>query len=180
MTELDYRALWNAAYTWPDYLGKEVVKHRDLWLAVDARAAVPPWALEEAAGAGGGWKLLVITEDWCGDASNTLPVIARLAALAPEIEMRIVKRDENGELMDAYLTRGARSIPLVIILDRDFRPAGRWGPRPSELQAMVLREKKAALRPLDDIYRDVRRWYARDRGESTLREILGAIKEAQR
>ena len=179
MTELDYPALWNAAFTWADYLGNEVVKHRDLWVSVDARAVVPGWALEEAARAGDGWKLLVISEDWCGDASNTVPVIAKLAELAPDIEMRVVKRDENVELMDAYLTNGSRSIPLAVVLDRGFRPVGRWGPRPSELQEMVLREKKAGIRPLPEIYRDVRRWYARDRGESTLREILGVIKEAQ-
>jgi hypothetical protein len=175
MTELDYPALWNEAFTWADYLGTEIVKHRDLWLAVDSRATVPPWALEEAARLGDGWKLLVISEDWCGDASNTVPIIAKLAEAAPGIEMRVVKRDENDELMDAYLTSGSRSIPLAVVLDRDFRPAGRWGPRPSELQEMVLREKKAGERPLDDIYREVRRWYARDRGESTLREVLAVM-----
>ena len=36
----------------------------------------------------------------------------------------------------------------------------------------MLTEKKAAQRPVGDIYRDVRTWYARDRGESTLREVL--------
>ncbi len=175
MTELDYAAIWNGAYSWADYLWNEVVQHRDLWLAVDSRAAVPPGALEEAARAGDGWKLLVISEDWCGDASNTVPVMAKLAEAAPGMELRVVKRDENDELMDAYLTNGSRSIPLAVVLDRDFRPVGRWGPRPAELQEMVLREKKAALRPMDDIYRDVRRWYARDRGESTVREILNIM-----
>ena len=178
MTDLDYQAFWNNAYSWADYLGNEVREHRDLWHAVDARAGLPAWAVEEAAGLGDGWKLLVISEDWCGDASNTVPVIAKLAAAG--IEVRVVKRDENTDLMDAYLTNGSRSIPLAIALDRDFRPVGRWGPRPSELQDLVLREKKAGLRPMDDIYREVRRWYARDRGESTLREVLAVMKEEKK
>jgi hypothetical protein len=178
MTDLDYRAFWNGAFTWSDYLGNEVREHRDLWLAVDSRAVVPAWAADEAAAPGDGWKLLVISEDWCGDASNTVPVIAKFAASVPGVELRVVKRDENPQLMDRHLTGGARSIPLVVVLDRDFRPVGQWGPRPSELQEMVLREKKAALRPLAEIYRDVRRWYARDRGESTLREILAVMKQA--
>ena len=177
MTDLDYRAFWNDGFTWSDYLGSEVLEHRDLWLAVDSRAVVPAWAAEEAAALGGGWKLLIISEDWCGDASNTVPVIARLAETAPGVEVRIVKRDENPELMDRHLTNGARSIPLAVVLDRDFRLVGQWGPRPAELQEMVLREKKAGLRPLAEIYRDVRRWYARDRGESTLREILAVMKQ---
>lgn len=178
MTDLDYRAFWNDAFTWADYLGSEVREHRDLWLGVDSRAVVPAWVANEAAGLGDGWKLLIISEDWCGDASNTVPVIAKLAGAAPGVEVRVVKRDENPELMDRHLTNGARSIPLVVVLDRDFHPVGQWGPRPSELQEMVLREKKAGLRPLAEIYRDVRRWYARDRGESTLREILAVMKSA--
>ena len=178
MTELDYRAFWNEGFIWRDYLGNEVREHRDLWLAVDSRAVVPAWAAEEAAGLGAGCRLLIISEDWCGDASNTVPVIAKLAASAPGLELRVVKRDENPELMDRHLTSGARSIPLAVVLDRDFRPVGQWGPRPSELQEMVLREKNAGLRPLAGIYRDVRRWYARDRGESTLREILAVMKRA--
>jgi hypothetical protein len=176
MSELDYAALWSAGYTWEEYRDHEIHEHRDLWRAVDARAAVPAWALDEAAALDGGRRLLVISEDWCGDAVNTVPVLAKLAERAPGIEMRVVKRDENLPLMDAYLTRGSRSIPLAVVLDHDFRPVGRWGPRPAELQEFVLREKKAGERPVEDIYRDVRRWYARDHGESTLREVLAAMR----
>ena len=178
MAELDYRAYWERAFSWDDYLHREVKEHVALWQGVWARSTVSPAALEEARGLGGGWKLLVISEDWCGDASNTVPVMARLAEAAPGMEMRVVKRDENPELMDAYLTGTSRSIPLAIVLDADFRPVGRWGPRPSELQAFVLREKAAGTRPTGEIYRDVRQWYARDRGETTVREILDIIREA--
>jgi Thioredoxin len=172
MSDLDFRAYWEKAYGWTDYLNHEVHKLEDLWRGVYARAVVPEWATERAAQIGGAWRLLVISEDWCGDASNTVPVMARLAEVVPNLEIRLVKRDENEALMDAFLTNGSRSIPLAIVLRPDWTVAGRWGPRPGELQDFVLTEKKAALRPTDDIYRDVRRWYARDRGETTLREIL--------
>jgi len=95
-----------------------------------------------------------------------------MAEVLPNVQIRVLKRDENPELMDAFLTNGSRSIPLALVLRPDFSVAGRWGPRPAELQAFVVAEKKAALRPVDDIYRDVRRWYARDRGESTIRALL--------
>lgn len=180
MAGLDYRGYWEAAFSWEDYLGKEIETNGALWDGVWKKSAVPAWAREEAAGLGEGWKLLVISEDWCGDASNTVPVMARLAEAAPGIEMRVVKRDENEALMDEYLTNGSRSIPLVVVLDAEFRPVGRWGPRPSELQAFVLREKAAGGKPLDDLYREVRTWYARDKGESTIREILGVIASARR
>jgi hypothetical protein len=179
MAGLDFRRYWENAYSWSDYLGKEVQTHKALWDGVYARATVPAWATEEAERLGGGWKLLVISEDWCGDASNTVPVLARLAEAAPGIEMRVAKRDENPELMDEYLTNGSRSIPLAVVLDAEFNPVGRWGPRPDELQAFVLREKGAGTRPVEEIYRDVRQWYARDRGASTLREVLGVIEKAR-
>lgn len=171
-TELDLQAYWESAFSWDDYVNREVVKHAEMWKGVYQRARVPEWALERGAEISGRWRVLVISEDWCGDAFNTIPVVARLAELLPGMELRVVKRDENPELMDAFLTNGARSIPIAIVLREDGTVAGHWGPRPAELQEFVLREKCAGLRPMDDIYRDVRTWYARDRGETTIRQIL--------
>ena len=175
MSDLDFRRYWESAFSWDDYLDREVRKHQEMWRGVYAKSVVPEWALERGREIGGEWKLLVISEDWCGDAFNTVPAMARLAEALPGVEIRVVKRDENLELMDAFLTGGSRSIPLVIVLRPDFSVAGRWGPRPPELQAFVLSEKKAGLRPTGEIYRDVRRWYARDRGESTLRQLLDVM-----
>jgi hypothetical protein len=180
MAEFSYRTYWDAAFTWADYLANEIREHRGLWEAVWERSKLPEWAADVAARHGGAWKVLVLSEDWCGDASNTVPVIARLAQDLPGWEMRVVKRDENPELMDRHLTNGSRSIPLAIVLRPDFTVAGTWGPRPGELQSWVLAEKKAAKRPVGDIYRDVRTWYARDRGESTVREVLAVVERATR
>jgi Thioredoxin len=177
MGTLDYRKYWEDAFTWADYLGREVQQHRGLWEQVWARAQMPAWAEEEARKIGGEWKLLVISEDWCGDASNTVPVMAKLAEALPSFELRVVKRDENPELMDEYLTDGSRSIPLAIVLAPDWTPVGRWGPRPAELQEFVLTQKRAGTRPVEEIYRDVRAWYARDRGQTTIREILRVVEQ---
>ena len=74
--------------------------------------------------------------------------------------------------MDRYLTNGARAIPIVIALDAEFRELGHWGPRPTELQAWVMANKGSI--PKSELYPQIRRWYARDRGQSTLREVLAA------
>ena len=176
MGDFDYRKYWDQGFTWGDYLANEVKEHRGLWEGVWQRSLVPEWAAGAAARMGGEWRLLVISEDWCGDASNTVPVIARLAEGLPNVEMRVIKRDQHPELMDRHLTNGSRSIPLVVVLRPDFTVAGQWGPRPAELQQFVLREKRAATRPTGDIYRDARQWYARDRGQSTMREILSVFE----
>jgi len=177
---VDYRKYWNAAFSWAEYLEGEVKEHPALWNGVWERSRIPAWASEQGARLGGAWKLLVISEDWCGDASNTVPVLARLAETLPGWELRVVKRDGHPELMDAHLTGGSRSIPLAVLLRPDFSFAGQWGPRPAELQRFVLTEKRAGLRPVGDIYRDVRTWYARDRGETTIREVLTLVEAASR
>jgi hypothetical protein len=177
-TELDYRSYWEQAFPWLEYLSAEVQMHRELWEGVYRKTRMPDWVVERMREIGGEWKLLVISEDWCGDAVNLVPVLARFAEGVPEVEIRIVKRDENPELMDLYLTNGSRSIPLAIILSESFEPAGRWGPRPAELQERIVQEKQAGPRPAREIYRDARAWYARDRGERALRELLGIFAAA--
>jgi hypothetical protein len=170
-----YGDYWDRGYDFPTYLGREVQEHSALWNEMYWKATPPEWAVRKARELGGHWKLLVLSEDWCGDASNTLPALARFAEAIPGIELRVLKRDENPELMDRYLTNGSRSIPLAIVLDEAYEPVGRWGPRPAELQEFVVGEKRAGLRDKADIYRDARRWYARDRGETTLRELLEVL-----
>jgi hypothetical protein len=166
---------WAEGFTWRRYLDGEIRKHRDLWTGVYRKSKIPEWATERLAAMGRDWRFLVLAEDWCGDASNLVPIFARLAEASPHVDLRIVKRDEVPELMDQYVTDGSRSIPVVIVLDHDFVPVARWGPRPAELQELVIGEKRAGLRPSSEIYKDARRRYARDMGETTLRELLEAI-----
>ena len=174
----DYGDYWERGFTWSQFLDDEVEKNVELWKGVYDKHRTPAWAVERVEALGGDWKLLTIAEDWCGDASNTVPVVVRFVETASNLDLRIVKRDENPELMDEYLTDGSRSIPVVIVLDADNRPVGHWAPRPAELQEWVVREKRAGLRPSKEIYRDARRWYARDKGESTLRELIEVIERA--
>ncbi len=167
---VDFATLWDKGQTFDDFvLASE--KQRGLWEGLHRIAVVPDWA-PAAVPPGTKRKLLVIAEDWCGDASSSIPVVARLAESVPGIELRIVRRDEHPEVMDLYLTNGSRSIPIVIALDDHHREIGHWGPRPTELQAWVVANRPTI--PKAELYPKVRTWYARDRGESTLREVLGA------
>ncbi len=163
---------WRAAESYEDYLGR-VDKNRDLWHDVHQRVRLPddlPAASEVIPCA----YFLALSEDWCGDAVNTLPVAAHLARHYG-IEMRVLERDANLELMDRYLTDGrSRSIPIVIALDCDFRELGRWGPRPAELQRWVLGEGMALQSR--ERYREARRWYARDKGSTTATELLAFLR----
>lgn len=169
---LDFRAIWEGALTYDAFVASSE-KHKGLWLGVYNIARIPEWALAAVPPAAG-LRLLGIVEDWCGDASNSVPVIAKLADQAPGLELRVILRDQNPEVMNHYLTGTSRSIPIVIVLDDAFREIGHWGPRPAELQAWVLAHR--ATIPKSELYPQVRRWYARDRGETTLREVLEAAQ----
>jgi hypothetical protein len=168
---LDFRALWEKARSFDAFVASCKTEHCGLWRGLYNLARVPDWAVA-AVPAGSSRKLLVIAEDWCGDASNTVPVIAKLADAVPSLELRVIARDQNLDLMDQYLTNGARSIPIVIALNDEFEEVGHWGPRPSQLQAWVMANRGTT--PKAELYPEVRKWYARDRGETTLREVLAA------
>jgi thioredoxin family protein len=167
---LNFRTLWGNALTYEAFLAAST-KHKGLWEGIYAITRLPAWATG-ALPAGVERKLLVIAEDWCGDASSTVPILAKLAATVPGLELRIILRDQNPEVMDRYLTNGSRSIPIVIALDEQFRELGHWGPRPGELQAWVMANRLTM--PKAELYPQVRHWYARDHGETTLREVLTA------
>lgn len=85
---------------------------------------------------------VVLSEGWCGDAAQNLPAIAKIAEQNENIELKILLRDENPELMDAYLTNGGKSIPKLIALDNQTKSElFTWGPRPKEIQKLVVQHK---------------------------------------
>jgi len=166
---------FRAAQTFDEFLAT-AEKNLDLWTAMARRASVPLELLERATAIPGRWHLLVLNEDWCGDAVNTVPFVARLAELAPNLELRILGRDANPDLMDAHLWRGTRSIPVVIAYDGEFAERGWWGPRPTELQAWATGEGRLLEKP--ERYKEIRRWYARDGGRTTLLEVVEMLESA--
>ena len=85
---------------------------------------------------------MVLTEDWCGDSAYNLPVMVEAARLNELIDLRILHRDENLDVMDQYLTGTARSIPKLVAFSEAGEELFRWGPRPEE--ARLLRERYLA------------------------------------
>ncbi len=152
-------------------------EHAPLWHAVTRRSQVADYVAAALSDLGGQWHLLVLAEDWCGDAVNSLPVVARLAESVPNVDLRILSRDAHPELMDAHLSpSGGRAIPVVILLDAAFVERGWWGSRPRALQTWI--DEQGATLAKQDRYREARRWYVTDRGESTAREIAAMVTAA--
>ena len=160
------------AETFTDFL-ETVQAHQTLWQQIYERARLPQEAREAAESLPGRWHFLVLAEDWCGDAVHILPYLARLEEEFPHFDLRILSREGNPDLMDSHLTGSSRSIPVVMILDEEFREVGWWGPRPQPLQDIFLREIR--LLPKEERFPKVRAWFARDRGRTTMKEILSRI-----
>ena len=117
---------------------------------------------------------LVLTEGWCGDAAQSLPVMQALAGLNPRISLRLLLRDENLEVMDRYLTNGiSRSIPKLIALDPETgQELFTWGPRPAALQESFQGMRSEGL-PYDVIKEELQRWYNKDKTVTIQQELAG-------
>lgn len=114
---------------------------------------------------------LVITEPWCGDAAQSLPFINKIVEISGNIELKIVLRDENPELMDAFLTKGSRSIPKLIILDKNLQIIKHWGPR-SKAATKVVNDYILEHGQIEDqLKTDLQIWYNKNKGEAILQEI---------
>lgn len=125
---------------------------------------------------------LVITEGWCGDAAQIVPVLNQMALENEHITLRFILRDENLPVIDAFLTNNARSIPKIIVLDTEtLEVLNTWGPRPAEVQKLVLDAKAAGLKIEDLAVRkqisntaaeQLHLWYARNKTKAIQQEFL--------
>lgn len=121
---------------------------------------------------------VVITEDWCGDSAQTLPVVAAIADLNPNVALRIVDRDAYPEAMDLYLTNGSRSIPIVVAtqLDEAGQPEELWvwGPRPDAAKPLVT-AWKSEHETNTDWYPLLHTWYVQNAHQQVELDIAGRI-----
>lgn len=116
---------------------------------------------------------LVLTESWCGDAAASLPIMNKIAEASPNITLKVVLRDESLDLMDTFLTNGARSIPKMIVLDKaDDEIIGEWGPRPSIATQMVEDCKREHGKLTDEFKQELQVWYNKNKGQNILGDIL--------
>jgi hypothetical protein len=121
---------------------------------------------------------LVLTENWCGDASQILPALHKIETESDgKILMKLVYRDQNLKLMDQYLTDNGRSIPKLIQLDSNYNVTGVWGPRPAFAQKLV-KELKSDLTTANTYANSLHLWYAKDKQKSIETEISDVLLKA--
>ncbi len=118
------------------------------------------------------WIWLIITEGWCDDAAQNIPIIEKIADLNSNIETRYVLRDENLELIDEYLTNNARSIPKLICLDAEtLEEIGTWGPRPQEAMNYFYEMRDAGELDKPQMTENMQRWYLKNKEQAIQAEF---------
>ena len=122
---------------------------------------------------------LVLAETWCGDAAQVVPVINKMAQVSSKIELRILLRDENEVVMNLFLTNGTKSIPKLIILDKETGEViADFGPRPVGAKQLII-DYKAIHGIVDETAKiELQKWYLNDKGVAIQKEIVALIRQA--
>jgi len=118
-------------------------------------------------------KILIISEPWCGDASQSIPVIVKFFH---KNEIRITYLNQEPSLIENYLTEGGKSIPIVIFIDENFDEIAHWGPRPKYGKELLEKYKSnPETYTKDNFYNDLQVYYAKNKGFDTIEELLALI-----
>ena len=122
------------------------------------------------------WTWWVLTEPWCGDAAQCVPVIEKLALAVSGIQTLYILRDEHPTVMDAYLTNGGRSIPKLICLDEKGAEVFTWGPRPDVIQEVMNRLKADGITEISEIVEAIQKAYNDDKQNGIYQEFEALLK----
>jgi thioredoxin-like negative regulator of GroEL len=122
---------------------------------------------------------VLITEAWCGDSAQTLPVIGKIAEISNDkINLKIIGRDEHPEWINQYTTNGSKSIPKLIAFDENNKEVFVWGPRPVEAQKILIDWKvNPNGRTKEDFELELHTWYAKDKTISVQNELADLLNQ---
>jgi hypothetical protein len=120
---------------------------------------------------------LILTEAWCGDAAQSIPIIQKMADVSKKVQTRYIFRDQNLKIMDQFLTNGrSRSVPKIVVLDmKTLEVLGSWGPRPDTAQNLYDELRNRSDIPKQTAAESLHKWYADDNTESMQKEFLSLI-----
>ena len=174
--QADYSALWEKATPFDQFL-RDVRAREQAWKSRFANAAIDADLLNDVRALPAKRRILAVAQDRCSDSAWAIPYIAKLAAAVPEkLDLRVISPKEGGRIQSDNLTPDGRiATPTVVVLDEMNRSLGGWVERPAELQKWFIANK--ATMDNGPLHADMDRWYEKDAGKSTLREILTLLKK---
>lgn len=124
------------------------------------------------------WYWVVLTEAWCGDAAHIIPSLNKIAESNPNLQLKLLLRDEYNDIKNNYLTVAHRSIPILICLKKNtLEELGTWGPRPVPAQQIVTDFKSNPYDTAEEFVQKIHAWYNQDKGKTLQMEINQCIDE---
>lgn len=175
---MDFKAYFEKGLTADEYialLGENLELHQ-----LHYKKCTMP---EETAAAVKGAKpvnIIVLTEPWCGDSLAIFPVVRKIAELNDKWGFKILLRDKNADLMDQFLTRGGRAVPIFLFLSEDFSLLFRWGPRPKATQDIFEAHRQDiqdGVIEKKEVIKKIRNFYSKNRGQAIIAELLAVLRE---
>lgn len=120
---------------------------------------------------------ILITEPWCGDAAHSSPFLFMASELSDKIEFKVNLRDGEDSLIDQYLTNGtSKSIPILVVRDKDGNDLFHWGPRPKDAQEILTRQKLDDSRTDEEKKIEFQAWYNQNKGVDVQKELLELLE----
>lgn len=168
----DYAGIYAKGSTFAQFL-ESAEELKSEWQDNYASAKVEEASLARVKALTGQWRLLIVAEDWCHDSVNTVPYLAKLADVAPDvIGVRIVHKAEAESVTAAHRTPDSRqATPTIVVLDAAGGVKGTLIERPAALWEYTKEHWKREER---------RQWYADDQGRHAVAEILDIIDHANK
>ena len=120
--------------------------------------------------------VLVLTESWCGDAAQVVPMVDKICTLNKNLKLKLLLRDQNLELMDRFLTLGSRSIPKILFVDPlKNKLIDSWGARPDGAKQLIIDYKEQHGVLDTQAKTDLQKWYNKDKGRQIVEELVGKL-----
>ena len=147
---------FSKAQPYAPYLATGKEEHQRRWKAVYDRAQLSPAEQKLVGSFVRQMNILILSGTWCGDCVQQVPLIQRIAeGNAAKIDLRIVDRDIDSDLMKHFRINGGDRVPAVIFMAEDFEFCGLAGDRTlSRYRAIAHRQLGAVcftgLTPPDD------------------------------
>lgn len=132
---------------------------------LDAPDAISAESLRRIQAIEGRYHLLIAGEMWCPDCQINVTVMDYLHRLQPRVELAVISKGRAEDDLRERMALDRILIPVVLVLDEDFQPLGRFIERPQEVVA-----GGAALKP---------EYRAGKYLESTLRDLLALFEKAE-
>ncbi len=170
-------ALFSSGQSFPDFLAAAKAR-REGWLKMADSARVDDALVARAKAVGGTWHLLVVAIDACGDSMNNVPYLAKLSALVPGLDLRIVLPVNGRPVQDTHRSLDGRTAtPTVVLLDSKGNDVGCIVELPREIRDWAHGVRGTVSS--DSLHAGIRRFYAANRGVAITTEAVEMLEAAK-